>query len=372
MHGLNTKATVGAQRLHKGSYHDCHFCTETNIPAIVLRACSTALHCHAVQGGIDTSVYSRRIQAQGSLRSCRRARTPAADLRGAPALLRELELLACDQPMSGPINIMLAFQIDQHLLPLQFPVQLRASSNRYEFRVRELLGCSSLIHHTTITGCCRWMPAAVNDAARGYEPGLLVINLSTKLSSCDLGAATTPAPTHQQVRSAGPEGDPGSQQASELQLHTEGMKGEEVGKEEAGGMSQEGGLGQDGQQDKGQTLHGRPKRLRTGTGTPEPAATAAAAHVAVHQVTRGRPLPVDTMGEGVRMQKGTTMTGVIQRTGVVRDESVTGAQPLKAGHRGPQVRCAGAMCLCTDVDRSGKMPDLTSDIQQLMIRRYCM
>jgi hypothetical protein len=193
-----------------------------------------------VQGGIDTGVYSRHIQGKDRIRG-RKDPGTGADLTGSATLLCELELLADNQLMATPIGIMLAFELDGHLLHLQFPVQLKLRDNnrRRSFYVSGLKGCTSLLHQTTITGCCRWLPAALNDTAPGYEPGLLVINLVTTLQSCDLGAATTPALTHQQVKPAGGEGGQSSQQARELQLSAEDMQGEEVGRKQSTKTGQE-------------------------------------------------------------------------------------------------------------------------------------
>jgi hypothetical protein len=337
--------------------------------ATVSPACSLALHCHAVQGGIDTSVYSRHIQGIHSIRCSQNQRT-GAQLAGSLAVLRDLELLALDQPMSAPINIMLAFKVDGHLLHLQFPVQLKLRDNnrRRSFYVSGLKGCATLIHGSTITGCYRWMPAAVNNTATGYEPGLLVINLSTKLQSCNLGAVTPSEPTCKQVRSAGGEGDPGSQQASELQLSAEGMQGEEVGREDAGGLSHEGGLGHISQQGKGQTLCSHPKSLRADTGPPAPAGE----HEGGGHMGRGRPLPVGMMDESADGQGGTVLGAVLQRTDVINSDTATGAQApnacrgqRRAQHIGPEVRCRVLLCMRL-APASFDLPNT----QQLVVESY--
>jgi hypothetical protein len=71
---------------------------------------------------------------------------------------------------------MLALQVNGQLIPVQQPVKLNLNAGKYV--VAGLLGCSSLLRHTTPVSCHRLLPKdAQQSYGAGLAPGLLVVSL---------------------------------------------------------------------------------------------------------------------------------------------------------------------------------------------------
>jgi hypothetical protein len=90
---------------------------------------------------------------------------------------------------------MLAFQLDGALISLQQPVQLTYQASSRSYTATGFKGCGSLLRHTAITGCARWLPTEQQQQETGgdagYAPGLLLVTLATIPEDCQ-GSAEQP------------------------------------------------------------------------------------------------------------------------------------------------------------------------------------
>jgi hypothetical protein len=126
---------------------------------------------------------------------------------------------------------MAAFQLDNQLIPLQWPVQLRqAEPNACRVSCYfwgALLDCSH------VTGCCRWLPQATtkDTCGAGTVPGLLVFQLTSRTTAqqgqegVHHNQSTTGQPCeHGAVRSCNTSAPGAHKDAAPPQLHEKGKR----------------------------------------------------------------------------------------------------------------------------------------------------